>query len=100
MLLLIHGWLPTVERVSFYEIPEIFAVAYNRTATVEISVNGFRACGLWPFNDCIFSDEDHVEVATEEQQCSRQAFSLSQICQIMHCLKISGVRGHQKMNSL
>ena len=63
------------KRISFYEIPEIFAVAYNRTATVEKSVNGFRACGLWPFNDCIFSDEDYVEVATEEQECSRQAVS-------------------------
>ena len=63
------------KRISFYEIAEIFAVAYNRTTTVEKSVNGFRACGLWPFNDCIFSDEDYVEVATEEQECSRQAVS-------------------------
>ena len=63
------------KRISFYEIAEIFAVAYNRTATVEKSVNGFRACGVWPFNECIFSDEDHAEVATEEQECSRQAVS-------------------------
>ena len=62
-------------RISFYEIAEIFAVAYNRTATIEKSVNGFRACGLWPFNDCIFSDENYIEVATEEQECSRQAVS-------------------------
>ena len=63
------------KRISFYEIAEIFAVAYNKTATVEKSVNGFRACGLWPFNDCIFFDGDYVEVDTEEQECSRQAVS-------------------------
>ena len=63
------------KKISFYEIAEIFAVAYNRTATVEKSVNGLRACGLLPFNDCIFSDDDYVEVATEEQECSRQAVS-------------------------
>ena len=46
------------KRISFYDVAEIFATAYNKTATVEKSVNGFRACGLWPYNDAVFSDED------------------------------------------
>jgi len=45
-------------RISFYDMAGIFAVAYNREATVEKSVNDFRKCGLWPFNDGIFTDED------------------------------------------
>ena len=44
--------------ISFYDVAENFATAYNKTATVEKSVNGFRACGLWPYNDAVFSDED------------------------------------------
>ena len=46
------------KRISFYDVAEIFATAYNKTATVEKSVNGFRACRLWPYNDAVFSDED------------------------------------------
>ena len=46
------------KRISFYDVAEIFATAYNKTASVEKSVNGFRACGLWPYNDAVFSDED------------------------------------------
>ena len=46
------------KRIRFYDVAEIFATAYNKTATVEKSVNGFRACGLWPYNDAVFSDKD------------------------------------------
>ena len=46
------------ERISFYDDAEIFATAYNKTANVEKFVNGFRACGLWAYNDAVFSDED------------------------------------------
>ena len=43
---------------------EITAVAYNKVATVDKSVIGFRKCGLWPFNDGIFTDDDFVDVTT------------------------------------
>ena len=46
------------KQISFYDVAEIFAAAYNKTATVEKSVNGFQKCGLWPFNNKVFSDED------------------------------------------
>ena len=36
----------------------IFGQAYNKAATVGIAVNGFAACGIWPFNENIFTDED------------------------------------------
>ena len=57
-------------KISFNDIAEIFCVAYNKVATVEKSVNGFRVCGLWPFNDHVFSDEDFVEVTTDEHSTS------------------------------
>ena len=57
-------------KISFNDIAEIFCVAYDKVATVEKSVNGFRVCGLWPFNDHIFSDEDFVEVTTDEHSTS------------------------------
>ncbi|KAJ8049297.1 hypothetical protein HOLleu_01980 [Holothuria leucospilota] len=34
------------KRISFYDIAEIFASVYNRSATVEKSVNGSRVCGI------------------------------------------------------
>ena len=46
------------KKISFYDMTKIFSVAYNRVATVKKAVNGFRKCGLWPFYDHIFTDED------------------------------------------
>ncbi|XP_041367107.1 uncharacterized protein LOC121381816 [Gigantopelta aegis] len=48
------------KRITCYEVAELFALAYNKTATVEKSVSGVKACGLWPFNDGIFMDEDFI----------------------------------------
>lgn len=61
------------KRISFYDIAGIFAIAYNRSATVEKSVNGFRVCGLWPFNDQVFTDEDFIPAAlTDEPQPNQE----------------------------
>ena len=49
---------------------EITAVAYNKVATVDKSVNGFRKCGLWPFNDGIFTDDDFVDVTAPKTPSS------------------------------
>lgn len=60
------------QRISFFDMAGIFATAYNKTATVEKAVNGFRVCGLWPYNNQIFSDEDFVaaELTNEAQPAS------------------------------
>ena len=39
----------------------IFTTAYNKSAAIEKAVNGLRVCGLWPFNDQIFDEEDFIE---------------------------------------
>jgi hypothetical protein len=46
------------KRISFFDMAGIFATAYNRSASIEKAVNGFQTCGLWPFDDNKFSDED------------------------------------------
>jgi len=63
------------QRTSFFDMAGIFATAYNNTATIEKAINGFRVCGLWPYNNQIFSDEDFVvaEVTTNEAQTAPNA---------------------------
>ena len=58
------------KKISFYDKAEITAVAYNKVATVDKSVNGFRKCGLWPFNDGIFTDDDYVDVTAPKTPSS------------------------------
>ena len=48
------------KRITFFEMAGIFTTAYNKSATIEKAVNGFRVCGLWPFNDQIFDEEDFI----------------------------------------
>lgn len=60
------------KRISFYDIAEKFAVAYNKSATIDKSVNGFRVCGLWPFNNHIFRDEDFAPSALTDEPAPQQ----------------------------
>jgi hypothetical protein len=46
------------QRVSDYEIGEIFGAAYLRTAVADKAITGFRAAGICPFNPNVFTDED------------------------------------------
>ena len=58
------------KKISFYDMAGITAVAYNKVATVDKSVNGFRKCGLWPFNDGILTDDDFVDVTAPKTPSS------------------------------
>ena len=62
----IENWLKNhpARVVTPFVIAKLFATAYNRAATMEISVNSFRKTGLFPLNSQIFRDYDfsiHVE---------------------------------------
>lgn len=48
------------KRITIYEIAELFAEAYQKVATIEKCVNGFKAAGIWPFQPTIFTEEDFV----------------------------------------
>jgi len=45
-------------RFTVYQIGELFGNAYKRVATGEITANGFRATGLFPFETNIFRPYD------------------------------------------
>ena len=55
------------KRITFFEMAGIFTTAYNKSATIEKAVNGFRVCGLWPFNDQIFDEEDFIAAGVTEE---------------------------------
>ena len=49
-----------------FEITGLFISAY-KCATVDNTVSGFRACGLDPFNDTVFGDEDFAATNLTEE---------------------------------
>ena len=56
------------QRISFYQMAGIFGTAYVCTSTQDETINGFKSCGLWPFNN-IFWDEDFVTAELTEEAC-------------------------------
>ena len=55
------------QRISFYDMAGIFGTAFLRTSTPDKAINGFRACGLWPFDDTIFQDNEFAAAAVTEE---------------------------------
>lgn len=55
-------WMKTNvgKRISIYEIAELFGRAYQKVATVDKAVNGFKTAGIYPYQPNVFSDEDFV----------------------------------------
>ena len=57
------------QRITFYQMGGLFGRAYNRVATIDKAVSGFRAAGCSPFNPDIFSDDDFAPaLLTDEAQ--------------------------------
>jgi len=67
------------QRITFFEMAGLFQIAYNRAATVEKAVTGFRVCGIWPYDDAIFTDEDFeaAEVTEEPNPASANVIATS-----------------------
>lgn len=72
--------------ITLYEIGELFGSAYQRAATTQTAVNGFKATGICPFNSNIFPDElfrpaettDRPEINAEENNISSHRNSSSE----------------------
>ena len=47
--------------VTQYEISELMGKAYIRAATMSNALSGFRAAGIYPFNDSVFTEADFLE---------------------------------------
>lgn len=45
------------ERIELKHVARIFGKAYERSCQMEKAVNGFRSCGLWPYDPNVFGDE-------------------------------------------
>ena len=54
------------QRISLDDMKRILGNAFLRTSTPDKAINGFRACGLWPFDDTIFQDNEFAAAALRE----------------------------------
>lgn len=52
--------------ITLYEIGKIFGLAYNKSATINNAVSGFRKAGIVPYNPDVFSDFDFMAASTTE----------------------------------
>uniref|UniRef100_A0A1Y1N7V7 DDE-1 domain-containing protein n=1 Tax=Photinus pyralis TaxID=7054 RepID=A0A1Y1N7V7_PHOPY len=53
--------------VTAYQIAELMGESYLRAASVEVAVNGFRKCGIFPVNRHVFRDDDFAIHAQRER---------------------------------
>ena len=44
--------------VTIHQVASLFGIAYLKSATAQTAVSGFRATGISPFNQAIFTDDD------------------------------------------
>lgn len=58
------------KRITQFNVTEIFASAYMKTASIGKAINGFRATEIWPFNDDVFSDEDFTATQLTEREAA------------------------------
>ncbi|KAK9703812.1 CENP-B N-terminal DNA-binding domain [Popillia japonica] len=68
----IEDWLHSSpgKVVTNFKVGRLFGIAYNRAATMNNSINGFKKTGLFPLNKNAFGDEDfpihtHNSVSSE-----------------------------------
>jgi len=53
-------------RVTDYDLCELFTPAYQRAASIEKAVNGFKCSGIFPLNPDVFDDEDFAPSSVTE----------------------------------
>ncbi|XP_072395320.1 uncharacterized protein [Diabrotica undecimpunctata] len=71
-----------------HDIAELLGKAYLKCATAEISVNGFRATGIYPFNPQIFQDADFL-AKSQSLQMEEENISSSTTSSMMNPPKLS-----------
>lgn len=54
------SYLLTAEKITQYDLAQIFAKAYVHSATMEKAQSGFRTSGIWPFQPDKFTDDDFL----------------------------------------
>lgn len=56
------------KRISFFNMAGIFGQAFLRSATPDKAIRGFQVCGLWPFDENVFTDDDFAAAAVTEER--------------------------------
>ncbi|CAG5041108.1 unnamed protein product [Parnassius apollo] len=46
--------------ITQYQVARLFGTAYLKVGLIDRAKKSFESCGIWPFNDQIFSDKDFV----------------------------------------
>lgn len=59
--------------VTIMQISTLFGNAFVNAATMKTAISGFRATGIWPPNENIFSDADFLPAATTDIQLNQEA---------------------------
>ena len=55
------------QRITTYDIAELFSNAYINSATMANAVSGFQCCGLWPYNPDVFTADDFLPAAVTDE---------------------------------
>jgi len=58
------------QRITVYEIGELFQIAYFKVANIENAIAGFRTSGIHPFNSSVLPDSDFLEDPRESVDTS------------------------------
>ena len=65
------------KRITLYNMAALFTEAYLPSATPLKAVQGFRTCGLWPYNRDVFSEEDFAAARVTDESCPVE---MSSVC--------------------
>lgn len=63
--------------VTAYQISELVGKAYLRSASLQVSVNSFKKCGIYPLNKNLFKDDDF---AVKNQESNTTEAIDNEIC--------------------
>ena len=68
----VDSWMVTNpgRRMSFYDMAGVFNKAFNKSASLDKAVTGFRVCGMWPYDPDVFTDDDFAAAMLTEEPTS------------------------------
>lgn len=69
--------------ISEATIGKLFSEAYVRAATLGNAINGFKACGIEPFNANIFPDEEFAAAATTDKPNSEETTTTNEFANVL-----------------
>jgi hypothetical protein len=70
----VETWLSNnpFRSLSCYQVGELMGKAYAKCATLQIAENGFKKCGILPFDKNKFEESDFIEMDTEVEPLPRE----------------------------